>query len=408
MRQSLRPYISTGIAIAGAGIIAVTPIAPPTPERSVEFSSVHLAAAELPGAVQTLDTQSVAEAYQNLIIMTGAYMSDAFVPFVTNPTPILNQLRANQFAYLNYLAIGITYGAANSVQILADMPGVIITAATQLRAGDAEAAILTLWSFVEYSVQLVISPFIQTLQIPGMITQNIANVAATIPTMVLQTGLDAFETVSNTVRTTAASVQSIVDAAGSGNPLALANAIALAPAEIATALLVGDLAEGGDTPGLINGLFKNLVLARQTIAEALGAPPLEAPEERFAAVTAEVDSVDVVSTGGDTTPPSPAATDEDAVSEPAEEPTEPAALVRDSFRAVPGENATGARTLGNPRTRIVKTVSDDISAAATKIGDGIKKAFTKPSKKAAANAGSGDNAGSGSGSNDSAGSGESG
>lgn len=387
MRYALRPYVTAGIAITGAGIIALSPISAPPPgpgPHSVEFSTIDLSAAVQPFDIQAADVVvsaippelSPAEAYQYLLALTGAFLSDAVAPMFSNPIPILSQVLANQFAYLNYLAVGATYSTGNLLVSLADIPEVLVGAAVQLASGDAEAAIVTLWDFVERSAQLVISPWIPALQIPVMVTQNIANVAAVLPNIALGLFLDTFETMSNTVRTTAASAQSIIDAAGSGNPLTLANAIARAPADIANAFLIGDIADGGDDPGLINGVIKHLVLARETIAEALGAPPREIPEEADARAAKAPDAARIVSTGstGSETESGAAASDESA--EPAAAPDvdsgPPAKRVRNSAKAAPGR--LGLTTERDKPAKHVKSTGKRISSTADRGATAVKPA----------------------------------
>ncbi|MGA5542789.1 hypothetical protein ACPCIR_13130 [Mycobacterium sp. NPDC051198] len=385
MLHALRPYMTAGIAIAGASVIAVTPISappPPVAEHSIEFSSVQLTSAVIPGATQTLDTQSTVEAWQNLFIYTGAFLSEAFVPLATNPTPILDQVFANQFYYANLIGLGLSYGSANMVGVLAGIPAAFSTATEQLRAGNPEAAILTLWNFVETSVQQVVTPFIPALQIPMRITQNIANVAAAMPGMVLDLGLGAFETVSNTVRTTAASIQSIVDAAGSGDPTAMANAILAAPANIATALLVGDLAQGGSTPGLINGVLKDLVLARDTIAEALGALPREAPEDALAAEVPASDRIVRVAREKATAPATPSETDHVAAAAPVDAP-ETSPPTADETVSVPKEKpaAVALDTKASPKAKATRANSragvGTVRESAKNFGAGIKNGMKK-------------------------------
>ncbi|MBU9766294.1 hypothetical protein FR943_20910 [Mycobacterium sp. TNTM28] len=392
MRQALRPYVTAGLAIAGAGIIAVGPISiPDTGTHSVEFSSVHLAAAELPGALQPLDdSQTAAEAYQQLIVLTGAFLSAALVPVVENPAPILSQLLANQFEYLNYLAVGVAYGAGNGVLALGELPGVLINAAAQMGTGDAEAAIQTLWTFVEHTALQVVSPFMQSLTIPGMIAQNIANVVTALPMMALDLGLNAFETISNTMRTTATAVQDVIEAAAAGDPLAAADAIVSAPAHIATALLVGDIADGGETVGLINGLLTSFVQARETIAEALGAPPRETSEAAAArpttaAATGEVaGDADDAATDTASAETTPAGTSSDTTADEAALPAEPetttnsesdagprtAPLVRNSAKAVPGK--TGLSTEPAGQTPVPSSLSTGSSATGTPGADAEK------------------------------------
>ncbi|MHC9294236.1 hypothetical protein ACRCUN_17370 [Mycobacterium sp. LTG2003] len=288
MRSALRPYATAGIAIAGASVIAVTPIT--APPRDAQIRSVELSA-----AVQNLERPDLsagvippeltpAEAYQYLFQLTTAYVFDAIAPIVSNPTPILNQVLANQFWYANLLTMGIVTGATNVVWTLSNVPEYVSTAAAQWMAGDPAAAIMTLWQRIPVELVTDIAlPLIPSLQIPVAIAQNLANVVATVMTTAMELGFDALSAANNAVAGLAASVQSIVEAAGSGDPMALMNAIAVAPANILSGLLIGDIPEGGTNPGLINGVLKNLIRAREAIAEALGA---ESPELQAASADA--------------------------------------------------------------------------------------------------------------------------
>lgn len=289
MRSALRPYATAGIAIAGASVIAVTPITAPPPDAQIR-------AVELSAAVRSLETPDLsagaippeltpAEAYQYFFQLTAAFVFDAIAPIVSNPTPILNQVLANQFWYANLLTMGVVTGATNVVWTLSNVPEYVSTAAAQWMAGDPEAAIMTLWNRIPVELLTDVAlPLIPSLQIPVAIAQNLANVVATVMTTAMELGFDVLSAANNAVAGLAASVQSIVAAAGSGDPMALVNAIAVAPANILSGLLIGDIAEGGNSPGLINGVLKNLVLAREAIAEALGAT--ESPELQAASADA--------------------------------------------------------------------------------------------------------------------------
>ncbi|WKG02101.1 hypothetical protein [Mycolicibacterium sp. HK-90] len=394
MRQALRPYVTAGIAIAGAGVIAVTPVSPSVPEPAVEFSSIRLS-----GSVQTLDLPapvdvaasaippelSPAEAYQYVAQLTAAFVMDAIAPIVSNPTPIVDQVIANQLWYANLLTMGVVTGASNIVWTLSNLPEYLSTAAAQLMAGDPEAAIMTLWS--RTPVELIAGvalPLVPSFAIPVTITQNLANVVATVPTTVLELGSDVLSAANNTVAATAASVRSIAEAAASGDPTALANAILVAPASIASGLLIGDIAEGGHNPGLINGVLKHLVLARETIAEALGAPPREIPEALSSAVPPASARIATLNEN-ETDTVTPAETDNRPVARPEEKPT----LVRTSAKAVPGKaGLTGKR--GNEKPELARSISNRISATVNKIGADVKKAFTNSDEES-----SGDNTESG-------------
>ncbi|CRZ18211.1 hypothetical protein [Mycolicibacterium neworleansense] len=376
MAQALRPYVTAGIAIAGAGVIAVTPVSTPPPQPSVQYSSVHLS-----GSVQSLDSQltaeaaanaippelTPAEAYQYFAMLTAAYVMDAIAPIVSNPTPILSQILANQFWYANILTMGTVTGATNLLWTLEQVPEYLSTAAAQLMAGDPAAAITTLWNNVVVgSVMAVGLPLVPALQIPVAISQNIANVVAATPMMVMGLGFDALATANSTVGAVTASIRSIVDSASSGDPTAVLNAVLTAPAKIASGFLIGGYPEGNT--GLINGVIKHLVLARETIAEALGAPPREIPEGATASAKAPARIASIA----DETTTETAASDgaeKPAAPEPEAKPT----LVRTSAKAVPGKvGLTGKHRSEAPK--LAKSISDHISTA-------VKKAFTKPDKK---------------------------
>lgn len=402
MPQALRPYVSAGIAIAGAGVIAITPLSAPPPqaaERTVEFSSVQLS-----GSVQTLVTQSTAEAavsaippelspaeaYQYFAMLTAAYVMDAIAPIVSNPTPILSQVLANQFWYANILTMGTVTGATNLLWALENAPQHLSTAAAQLMAGDPAAAITTLWNnLVVGTVMAVGLPLVPALQIPVAITQNIANVVATTPMMVMGLGFDVLATANSTVGAATASIRNIVDAAGSGDPTAVVNAILTAPANIASGFLIGGYPEGNT--GLINGVVKHLVLARETIAEALGAPPREIPEGAPTAKAPATSRISGITAEIATDTATPADTDRAATPKSGAKPESKPTLVRNSTKAVPGRMGLAGRR-GSEAPKLAKSISNGVAATVDKIGADVKKAFAKPDKQASGgtDAGSGD------------------
>lgn len=403
MPHALRPYVTAGMAIAGASVIAVTPIsaAPPqAPQRAVEYSSVQLS-----GAVQTLDGQPTAgvavsaippeltpaEAYQYFAMLTAAYVMDAVAPIVSNPTPILSQVLANQFWYANILAMGTVTGATNLLWNLEKVPEYLSTAATQLMAGDPAAAISTLWNNVVVgSVISVGMPLIPALEIPVAISQNIANVIATTPMMVMGLGFDVLATANSTVGAATASIRSIVDAAGSGDPTAVVNAILTAPANVASGFLIGGYPEGNT--GLINGVVKHLVLARETIAEALGAPPREIPEATPAAKAPAPAPAPALSGAGAAGETATETATPDAADEPAAPESEPkSTLVRTSTKAVPGKTGPVGKR-GSEAPKLAKVIGNRVAATVDKIGADVKKALAKPDKKDSTgnDAGSGD------------------
>ncbi|OLP01003.1 hypothetical protein BVU76_18045 [Mycolicibacterium porcinum] len=89
MEMRLRPYATAGIALAGAGVIAITPVAPPPTGAQVSSPAVNLSAAVNPIApwIDVLNNSST-----NATGLVDAYFEA--------PAPILQQVIVNQAAYL--------------------------------------------------------------------------------------------------------------------------------------------------------------------------------------------------------------------------------------------------------------------------------------------------------------------
>ncbi|MBU9767146.1 hypothetical protein FR943_25360 [Mycobacterium sp. TNTM28] len=92
MEMRLRPYATAGIALVGAGVIAVTPVAPPPTVTQVSSAAVDLSAAVNPLSpwVDLFNNTST-----NLTGLADAYFEA--------PAPILQQVIVNQVANLDRL-----------------------------------------------------------------------------------------------------------------------------------------------------------------------------------------------------------------------------------------------------------------------------------------------------------------
>ena len=54
MTAAVRPFVTAGVALVGASVIAVTPIAPPPPDIRVANPAMRLTAAEVPGVIAAI------------------------------------------------------------------------------------------------------------------------------------------------------------------------------------------------------------------------------------------------------------------------------------------------------------------------------------------------------------------
>ena len=76
MQAAVRPFVTTGIALVGASVIAVTPITPATPpDIRVASPAVQLAAAPSPFV---LYPQVAADALYNASILARMYLAEPF------------------------------------------------------------------------------------------------------------------------------------------------------------------------------------------------------------------------------------------------------------------------------------------------------------------------------------------
>jgi hypothetical protein len=88
---AVRPYATVGIALVGASVIAISPVAPPPP--GVEISrQVRLSAAVDP-----------ITPWRNVIGEADANLSDLAAAWREDPAPVLRQVIANQIGYLSEL-----------------------------------------------------------------------------------------------------------------------------------------------------------------------------------------------------------------------------------------------------------------------------------------------------------------
>ena len=86
MHAAIRPYATGGIALVGASVIAVSPIAPPLPDIHLP-NPAHVAA-----SVELAAATSYAQVFQEAVANAQALLTT----FMANPTPILSQIAKNQ------------------------------------------------------------------------------------------------------------------------------------------------------------------------------------------------------------------------------------------------------------------------------------------------------------------------
>jgi hypothetical protein len=281
MQAAVRSYKTMGVALVGASVVAVSPLAPPMPHVQAVERAVSSAGVELDALVNPI------EAWVQVLQAAGANLGAIGQELVDNPTPILSQVIANQEA--NAQEIGASAQSyIQQIQLnLQDLPGNLQTAQAQLQAGNITGAVATLNNgLVVPIVSAVLS--IATLPVTPLanMAQEFANVMATLqtnnndPSVVLNSILPFTYPLVSAVNALAQTAQDVVTAP---NVAAAVNALINAPANLVGAFLNGDGTLLGFLPqaGLLtpfdpvfgaldSGPIAVLNNMREVIAEALG------------------------------------------------------------------------------------------------------------------------------------------
>lgn len=269
MQRALRPYVTTGIALVGAGVIAVTPVTAPPPE-------VHLPAV-------TLAANPVVDAYGQLLQNTWTNLQAVGSQAWNQGMPILEQFLVNTRANLD-IAAKVPPQIFDALKYSAQQIRPTLDAAgAQLRAGQVGDAINTLWSGLVINPLVGVAfPVLNTLQIPVNMAKTFARVVEALPSAILiGVGLPVLSTVTAVVNSLGTVAQGLYDGITTGNLGAVLTTVLTAPATVIGGVLNGDPNTG--TVGLINGLVAGILNARQTIADAM-APPATASVASVASV----------------------------------------------------------------------------------------------------------------------------
>src|SRR6478672_5328901 len=242
---AVRPYLNAGVALVGASVIAVAPLAPAPPH--ISLPSVRSVDVALTAAVNPI------EAYLDLIQHTVGNLSNLGQTLLANPAPILQQILKNQFATATDLLAALSQSGSQLVNgIVTTVPQQVEEALANLAAGNIVGVGQNVVNLI---TQPVLLPFLTLLSgIQPLIEKPIANLLAVtqqFTTIVALSGIGVLEPVVSTINATAQAIQNVVDAGLSLNPVGLVSSIVAVPAIMADGFLNGFGFDGGVlTPGL--------------------------------------------------------------------------------------------------------------------------------------------------------------
>jgi hypothetical protein len=265
MQATIRPYVTTGVALVGASVIAVSSVAPPVLDTKLATPPV-VSSTQLTSATNPLE--AFAALFENSLDNGGLLVEQ----FLDSPAPILGQIVTNQLANIEFLGeiaqafIDDLPGTIEDLQLAFELVGEALADGDFVTAG----AILNEVFFstaLELSA-LAISP---PLTILANTAQNIVNVVWALPTVLLaslSSGLAPLASLNNAVFDI---VQTVADAAGGGDFLGAVGALVSAPIVITDALLNGYGPGGTPGIGLLSpgGPLSALLGVRNVIADQL-------------------------------------------------------------------------------------------------------------------------------------------
>jgi hypothetical protein len=162
MELSLRPYVTAGVVVAGAGLIAAAPVGPSALEiqtRAVQLVVTDDLAADVVSAAaaaapQEFPVSTWADVFLNAFSNLESLQSD----FGLNADPILQAIAENQVIYSNDLATAAETAGTNLVNALQDFPNVLSNAMSDLANGDVFDAQTSIMQFLTQTPLNVIRP----------------------------------------------------------------------------------------------------------------------------------------------------------------------------------------------------------------------------------------------------------
>lgn len=253
MHVAMRPYTTTGIALVGAAVIAVAPIAPPTSDfaKPVSEAAVRLAAAPNP-----IDFYSAI--FDRTVTNAGAVLDN----YLDNPFPITRAIIAIQIA--NAEAVGGAIGdAADGIitnlttvvpallgQALDELLALNVAGAVELTLDAALALLLPLQAPIGVLVDVAINPLRNLLAAIDAVVSH--------PAVNLQTLLTAaIGPVLAGIQGAAVATQNLIDAVIGLDPLDFVNAVIDFPGYVIDGFLNGGYFNLGPVaaPGLLNPGF---------------------------------------------------------------------------------------------------------------------------------------------------------
>lgn len=380
MNAAVRPYATAGVALVGASVIAISPLAPPLPDTQAMQRAVSSVSVELSAAVNPIENWI--QVFQTSAANLGAIGQQ----IADSPAPILSQIVANQMAAFEDLKTRLDNNAGTVKLILDGAPNAIATARGQLQSGDIVGA------FDTFNNQIVIPLALAGVQAVSDLTRplvsmvnNFAKAFATVPDAVFQVILPMTFPLVSTINAAVQATQDVYDGVVAGDPAAVINTLVNLPANLVDGFLNGSGTVLGfiDAPGLLtpyspdfgflaSGPIASLIALRDVIAQAIGAPlPTAAATSAAAKVPVSTTvTLSITPAAGSARGATKAASKSAAETDAAESSTGSTGSATASVKATPAASATAGSSSTDTKAGSSAAAGHDSKSNTGKKGSG--------------------------------------
>lgn len=288
MQLALRPYVTAGVAVVGAGLISATPVVAPDLEEQVTQRAVALASAASDAVDMTANATALAlKTYPmygplQLLENTFANVSGLTQEFLDKPFPILTQVVSNQMGYAQTMGTALQDTIKQLVTTLDKLPATLQTAWTDIMSGDFFGGVATLNTYFVEQLPLAVLgiPILEgVVPIVKDMVGNLNNVFQNADAWLLEALLAPIYPLNAANLTIGAVGQNIVDAMDAGNVGLALQDVLLAPSTIVNGMLNGAPGYGATSALLTNplstynpesfGTFQNLFRAADAVAKLI-------------------------------------------------------------------------------------------------------------------------------------------
>lgn len=135
MQLTMRPYVTAGVALMGASVIAVAPVVPSQPLHAPTLPQVHMPAVQLTALDNPL------EVFAPIVTAVQQLLGDTANVAATSINPLLRQVVMNQLYTLQQAQQLIGNVAGGLGTIGAALPGTLQAVGAQLATGNVNGAI---------------------------------------------------------------------------------------------------------------------------------------------------------------------------------------------------------------------------------------------------------------------------